>query len=122
MSARTTRTIKKRERVVSALEGGASVTSACRLAGIGRTSYYEWRKADEAFAAETDAAIEAGTDLLEDVALRRATTGTQPSDTLLIFLLKARRPAKFRDHHRHELTGSGGTPLVIQIVQDGDDA
>jgi hypothetical protein len=36
----------------------------------------------------------AGTDALEDEALRRA---KDKSDTLLIFLLKARRPEKYKD-------------------------
>lgn len=48
----------------------------------------------DAFAAEWDEAVDEGTDVLEDVAFRRAVDG---SDRLLIFLLKARRPEKFRD-------------------------
>jgi hypothetical protein len=33
------------------------------------------------------------------------------SDTLAIFLLKALRPAKFRETHRHEHTGANGGPI-----------
>lgn len=62
-------------------------------------------------------AIETGTDLLEDDVRRRAVDGVEEplfhqgkkvgltrkySDTLLIFLLKARRPAKYRDSVRLE--------------------
>ncbi len=44
-------------------------------------------------------AIEQGTDVLEDEAVRRALAG---SDTLLMFLLRARRPEKCRENVRVE--------------------
>jgi hypothetical protein len=55
---------------------------------------YDWRKADADFAKAWDAALEAGTDVLEDIALQRAKL---QSDTLIIFLLKARRPEKYKE-------------------------
>src|SRR5918994_2077116 len=109
MRRRTIRTPEKREVFCAALGDGLSVTAACRAAAIGRMTAYEWRGADADFARAWDEAIEAGTDLLEDVALRRAFKGTtkpvyqkgervgevqEYSDTLMIFLLKARRPEK----------------------------
>lgn len=33
------------------------------------------------------------------------------SDTLLIFLLKGARPQKFRENHRHEVSGPGGKAI-----------
>lgn len=95
---RTIRTPKKGDRLLSKLAQGWSITAACKAEKIGRQTYYDWRNDDPAFAAAADVAIEAGTDLLEDEANRRA-VGLNGSDTLLIFLLKARRPDKYRERH-----------------------
>ncbi len=90
MNGRTIRTSKKARQFLDALAAGMSVTAACAAVGIGRRTAYDWRDADEAFADDWDDACEASIDLLEDEARRRA---MQVSDVLLIFLLKARRPA-----------------------------
>ena len=109
MARRTIRTPKKREIFLDVLAGGGSVTLASATAGIGRQRVYEWRQDDANFATEWDVAIEAGTDVLEDEARRRAVEGVEEpvffqgntvghvrrySDTLLIFLLKGRRPTR----------------------------
>lgn len=107
---RTNRTAKKRLLILDHLAEGKSVTSACTVADIARSTYYLWIQDDQDFAAATDAAIEAGTDKLEDEALKRA-MGMMGSDTLLIFLLKARRPEKFKDRIAQEHTGKDGEPL-----------
>jgi hypothetical protein len=54
-------------------------------------------------------AIEAGTDVLEDHAFARATDPEKPSDILTIFLLKARRPEKFKDTYRQEVVVTDGS-------------
>jgi len=64
------------------------------------------------FARAWKAALEFGTDRLEDEAVKRATKGK--SDVLLIFMLKARRPEKFRDRVSAEHSGPGGAPLLIE--------
>jgi hypothetical protein len=51
--------------------------------------------------------------LLEAEARRRAMS---TSDTLLIFLLKARRPAVYRENARVELTGIAGGPVALSPV------
>jgi AcrR family transcriptional regulator len=94
-----------------------NVAASCRKAKINRSLAYEWRNGDEVFAAAWDEALEIATELLEEEARRRAQDGVlEPvfylgkragavrrySDTLLIFLLKAHRPDKYRDNHRHE--------------------
>jgi hypothetical protein len=70
------------------------VAAACRTTKISRKTVYKWKLRDEGFAQDWDKAIDDGTDGLEDIALERA---KKSSDTLMIFLLKARRPAKYRD-------------------------
>lgn len=86
---------KKIEAFLSVLREGSSVTAACRAVDISTPTAYKWRQEIPEFAAAWEAAIESGTDLLEDEAKRRA---LKTSDTLLIFLLKGRRPEKFRDN------------------------
>ncbi len=70
------------------------VTRAAQDAGIDRDSAYYERQRDPLFAQEWADALDRGVDMLEDVAKQRAYDG---SDTLLIFLLKAHRPQKYRD-------------------------
>lgn len=89
MRGRTIRTPATRARVLEALAAGLSIRSACESARIGYVSYFDWRNADPVFRAETESAVAQGTNLLEDVALRRAVDG---SDLLLTFLLRARNP------------------------------
>lgn len=103
MQGRTVRTPEKGERLLAKLRNGWSVTAACKAEGIARSSYYLWRAGDPEFSAAVDDALESGTDLLEDEAKRRA-VGLSGSDTLLIFLLKARRPDKYRERHSIDLT------------------
>src|SRR5512135_3384608 len=90
---RTIRTPKKKKAFLAALAAGSSVGAACHAAAMCRSVAYAWRDDNADFRDEWDAAIEAGTDELEDEARRRAMNG---SDTLLIFMLKARRPAIYR--------------------------
>lgn len=98
---------------IGALREGVSVSSAARRAGVCRKTVYRYRDQQDDFRKSWDDAVEDGTDRLEDEALRRAMEGTDKpvyqggvnvgtireySDTLAIFLLKARRPEKFRDN------------------------
>lgn len=142
--------IKKRTTGLEALfleqlAAGSSVTKAAWVVGIHRLTAYQWRRDSEAtiqddktfaddFCVRWDAAVEAGVDLLEDEARRRAAQGverpvyqggvmvgtvTEYSDTLMATLLKGNRPGKF-NVERHELSGPGGkaipTSMEIEFV------
>ena len=108
----TIRTPEKAAKVLKQLSLGRSVAAACRAARISRNAYYDWRKDDPDFLARTDEAIEEGTDRLEDEANRRA---LRTSDTMLIFLLKSRRPEKYRETQRHEHVGDADQPLTVVV-------
>jgi hypothetical protein len=71
-----------------------NVAESARGAGCSREAPYRRAKADAAFAEAWAGARETAVDHLEEVARKRAEAG---SDTLLIFLLKALRPEKYRD-------------------------
>lgn len=106
------------------LRKGYSVTKACDQIGITTRQAYVHRNAYDEFAEQWDDALDSGSDLLEDVAVDRAVNGTERpifangvrvgstkehNDNLLMFLLKGRKPEKYRE--RHDLT-SGGENLV----------
>ena len=97
-----------------------NVTAACDKAKISRQHAYRTRNADPDFAAAWDEALAEATERLEMEALRRARDGVlEPvfykgdkigsvrrySDTLLIFLLKAHAPDKYRENSRVEHSG-----------------
>ncbi len=114
---RMTRATRKK-RFLAALAAGHSVKTAADAAGIARQTVYRWRQEDEDFARAWDDAVEDGTDLLEDEALRRALEG---SDTMLIFLLKARRPEKYRDTHRVQHDGAVRIEVVAPLPEPDED-
>jgi len=124
-------TPRVRETFLEAIAAGWTVKHAAERAGSDRRKFYELRTRDDDFAAGWEQALEAGTERLEDELHRRATEGYDEdsfdgagklirrvrrySPALLIFTLKARNPAKYRDiPGRLELTGAGGGPLQVE--------
>lgn len=103
-------TVEKKGKFLSNLTEGWSVTNAADGIGVSRQALYKLRQEDENFADEWDSAIEEGTDRLEDEAIRRAMGN---SDTLMIFMLKARRPQKYKDRVENQLTGKDGGVLIV---------
>ncbi len=118
---------------LAALRDGVHVRDACRKAKIGAAQVYKCRAADSRFADAWAEAIRIGTAELEAEAGRRAYHGTlkpvyqkgvlvgrirEYSDTLLIFLLKARRPQKYRERVEH--SGLKGKPIDVQVKHDFD--
>ena len=79
---------------LEALANSANVLASCRAAGIGRTTAYKYRDQNPEFAKQWDQAIDEAVDTLEAAAWKRA---RDYSDTLLIFLLKAHRPLRYRE-------------------------
>jgi hypothetical protein len=76
-------------RFFQALAETGIVTQAAHAAGINRLTAYRHRASNPEFAKRWEEAEQRGIDMLEDVARKRA---MQSSDTLLIFLLKHKRP------------------------------
>jgi hypothetical protein len=107
------------------------VTDAAIAAGVDRKTPYLWHAKDEQFAAAWVDALEQATDAMEAEAFRRAVEGIDKpvfqggrkvgsireySDTLLVHMLKANRPSKYRE--RFELTGANGGPIQHADVTD----
>jgi hypothetical protein len=83
-----------KQKAIEAFLKTGTVTAGCAAAAMGRSTWYEYIQSDELFAKLVSEAKEARKDALEQEAERRAVKG---SDTLLIFLLKAADPNKYRD-------------------------
>src|SRR5436305_14060004 len=71
-----------------------NISVACQAADVTRGHVYRWRRLRPEFAAAWDEAREDAYDSLEEIAWQRA---KRSSDTLLIFLMKANRPEKYRE-------------------------
>lgn len=92
-----------------AYENKGTVRAACKIARVSKSRVYEVRRTDEAFAEAWEAAEQRTTELLEETAYERALNG---SDRLAEFLLKARRPQKYR-----ETTSGKGEVAAEEIEQ-----
>jgi len=105
----------------------ANIEKACKILGMVRRTVYAWKYNDPEFAAKFAEADELALQVLEDEANRRALYGvekpvyqggklaghvTEYSDTLLIVLLKARAPHKYKERFSGEITGADGKPLM----------
>lgn len=107
----------RKARFLKAYVAAGTIRGAAKAAGISRECHFGWvRVGDPNYDADyarafADAQDEL-TERLEQEAIRRATTGR--SDTMLIFLLKARRPDVYRDRVEH--TGKDGAPLYPDAI------
>ena len=108
-------TLEKRGRFLQVLADGGSITLAAKAVGLTRFGMYQARDRDPDFKAAWDDALEGGTDGLEDEAISRAIKGK--SDVLLIFMLKARRPKKYRENIRPVSENDGVSQLDKLISQ-----
>jgi hypothetical protein len=118
---------------LAAILRGLHVRDACKEANVTEHMPYTRRDADPVFAAEWEKSSAFGTEMLEYEAGRRAYHGTlEPvyykgevcgeirkySDTLIMFLLRARLPQKYRDNSKIEMTGKDDGPLLHKAVAD----
>lgn len=130
---RTPRAKDWAEKFLTRLAATGNVSAACSFARVPRRTAYDRRERELDFAAVWDEAIETAVEVLELEARRRALEGTDRpvfhkgkkcgavrefSDTLMIFLLKAHKPERYRENMtlRHE----GG--VQMEIVEEIVDA
>lgn len=130
---RTVRTLKKEAQFLEVLRATANVTKAAGAIQITRRTAHDWRTQNEAFAKAWDDAIEEALDSAEGELYRRAVDGTSKpvyyqgvqcgeiqefSDTLLIFLLKSRRPKIYREHVdiKHQFSNLSDADLIARAA------
>ena len=119
---------EKKYALLVAYAGCGRVTEACRAAGVGRTTHYAWKKDDPAYAKAFEDSHDQVADLLEEEAVRRGRLGVDEpvfykgeicgsirkfSDLLLIFMLKALRPGKYRDNVKVEHEGKVTLEMLV---------
>ena len=140
---------RKQQRFLKEYRESGNIKHSCKVAGINRSTFYEWRDHDEAFKAQLPDAVEDAHDTLEYAAHERAVRGVESfvvsmgrvvyedipvldeqgkpklnknqdtimrrgkaikerkySDQLLITLLKANMPEKYKDQTRMEHSGT----------------
>lgn len=111
---------------------GWTASRAAIEAGAPRMTFYKLRDNDERFGAAWDAAVEAGTDTMEDEAKRRGVLGyeralhhqgrltgdkvNEHSDVLLMFMLNGRRPEKFRQNVKVDATVTQGKDFSAALA------
>ena len=107
------RQAKTKAAFLKAYSAAGFVGAAATAAGVSRTAVYEWKANDPDFSKAWERCEDEATSVLEDVALKRA---MQKSDTLLIFMLKAKRPDKYREVLRHSGMNGPAIPFVGTVV------
>jgi hypothetical protein len=100
------------ERFFDCLADGYSPKKAAKEAGISLRLAYARQKEDPEFAAQWAEAYASGTNALEDKARDRAMID---SDTLMMFLLKSRDPARYREPKD---VGSGHISVSLNFVRN----
>lgn len=111
------------DRFLEKLRDNGNVRASCKAAGVPRRTVYNWRDKWLTFRTEWEDALEDACDVLEAAAWKRAVD--DQSDRMLMFLLKAHRPSKYKDRIATELTGAGGGPIAYREViveMPGDDS
>ena len=110
------------------------VSAACEAVKVGRQTVYDARK-DDAFATAWDEIENQTTEAMEREAYRRGVEGveeplvsagkhvtsvTKYSDTLLIFMLKARKPGTYRENVKVEHSGQIDGTHTVEIPDTSD--
>jgi hypothetical protein len=109
------------------------MTAGCKAARVSHHTVYRWRES-ETFVEVERIAQDTFADALEQEAVRRAWHGvkstipitykgetvgeivkTEYSDTLMVMMLKAVRPDKYRERKTTEVTGEGGGPIGFTL-------
>lgn len=120
----------KKERQAAFLRAYARtgvVSRAAKAAKVPRSTYYAWYEQDADFRAAVKEAKAAAVEAMEYEAWRRAVKGVRRphyyrgqvagyireySDVLLMFLLKANDPEKYKEHVAADIRGDGLTIVV----------
>ena len=90
-----------------------NMSTSAESLDIPRSTVYYWLRSDPQFKEHFDQARLDGAEVLEDVAIKRA---TDTSDRLISFLLKSYRPERFGD--KIDVT-SGGKPIDLSWPEAG---
>lgn len=123
----------KRAAFLAAYAETATIRYAAEAAGVDRVQHYRWLALDPEYKAAFEAAGQQAIERMEREALRRAVEGNEEpvyqggervgtvrkySDTLLIFMLKAANPAKYRELPGSVTVNQDNRSLTLQMADD----
>ena len=123
---------KMKTAVLEAYEEIGRVDFACKRVGLPKTTFYHWLRTDAEFKEAYSNSNEIVVGLMEDEAKRRGIEGVEEpvfykgvecgtirrySDQLLITLLKAHAPEKYRNNIQADITSKGESISKI-IIED----
>lgn len=87
------RVIKDKQKLIEQLKQLPIIQVACQKEGIGRASYYRWRKEDRKFAILADQAIQEGKLLINDLAESKLISAIQDQNmAAIIWWLRNNHP------------------------------
>lgn len=105
------RIVRNKEQVLEQLKKVPIVQVACSKVGIGRATYYRWRKDDPAFAEATEMALRDGVGVINDMAESQLITEMKEGNlSALTFWLRNRHPAYTT---RIEVTGRPVSEAIV---------
>tara|TARA_R110000764_G_scaffold127179_1_gene214920 strand:- start:93 stop:443 length:351 start_codon:yes stop_codon:yes gene_type:complete len=114
------KTEQHKKAIIEALEKHLGiVTTACRIVGVGRTTFYGWLKDDEEFAKQVEDIQNIALDFAESQLHKQIGDG---NTSATIFYLKTK--GKGRGFvERQEITGANGMPtnFQIEIIENTED-
>ena len=112
--SKTNKTGHTKKALVEALESALGVvTTACKKAGISRTTFYQYVKDDAEFAAAVKDIEDVALDFAESQLHKQIKDGNTAAT---IFYLKTK--GKRRGYvERQELTGADGDPMVVKLPE-----
>lgn len=124
----------QKKRVIEKYKETGQVVTACAAVKLSRITFYDWLKRDPKFKEDFDNANFEVVGLMEDEAKRRGMEGIDEpvfhrgeqcgvirrySDQLLITLLKAHAPEKYRNNVQADITTKGQAigKIIIEDVE-----
>ncbi|MFH1601646.1 MAG: phBC6A51 family helix-turn-helix protein [Candidatus Shapirobacteria bacterium] len=109
------RQTKNKELILKQLKKTPIVQIACERVGIGRATYYRWRKDDSKFTKASDKALLDGNLLVNDMAESQLMSAIKDKNmTAIIFWLKHHHPAYLT---RLEITSTNKTEEALNPEQ-----
>ena len=108
----TNKTEQHKKAVLEALEKSLGVvTTACRVVGIGRTTFYEWMQKDPEFAKSVKDIEGVALDFAESQLHKQIGDGV-PSSTMFYLKTKGKKRGYIE---RQEISGVEGMPLNVKV-------
>lgn len=89
-----TKNKKLQNEIVEQLKKMPIIQVACKKAGIPRSTFYRWRKANNTFAQEIEEALDEGTNMISEIAESQLINAIKEKNmTGILFWLRNRHPA-----------------------------